>query len=209
MIGILGGTFDPVHFGHLGLAKDAETHLKLSQVRFVPLNQAVHKDQPGTSADLRLDMLEAAVDQPNWIIDQREITRGGASYAIDTLASLKQDFPDQTLCWIMGTDAYNGFLRWKQPENIMQYCHLVVLQRPGYQLPDDDPLRTFTHAHLCNSPDKLASQTAGKVYFMSINPKPISSSEIRQHVAKSQTIEGFCPEKVCKIIDSHRLYKDQ
>lgn len=209
MIGILGGTFDPVHNGHLGIARDAQSQLGLAEVRFIPLYQAVHKDQPATSASLRLQILNEALDgQEDWIADDREIRRGGDSYMVDTLASLHNEFPDQALCLILGTDAYNHFLSWKEPEKIASLCHLVVLKRPGYQPPDDKELNRFTTARIASSADRLRESSSGKVYFMSINPQEISSSKIRSLVAQNRPIDAYCPENVVKTIDSERLYSN-
>lgn len=207
MIGVLGGTFDPVHNGHLGIARDAQEALGLSQIRFIPLFQAVHKDQPSTSAELRLDMLNQALEgQSNWVSDDREITRSGPSYSVDTLRSLKKAFPNETICLIVGTDAFEHFLSWKEPKAISELCHIIVLQRPDYTLAHKTTLQQFATPRTANQASDLSQKSAGLIYFIALDPQNISSSDIREKVASKQNIDDLCPKSVIKLIEKHRLY---
>jgi nicotinate-nucleotide adenylyltransferase len=117
MIGILGGTFDPIHFGHLRTALDVRQGVGLDQVRYIPLHRAVHRDQPETPAELRMRMVQAAIaGEPSFVADDRELQRAGDSYSVDTLNSLREEFPDESLCLLLGMDAFNGFADWHRPD---------------------------------------------------------------------------------------------
>ena len=207
MIGILGGTFDPVHHGHLRIAQDAAEALALEQVRLIPLARAVHREQPLATAEQRLDMLRLAVaGHPLFTVDDREIRRGGASYMIDTLASLREDLPGRSLCLLLGSDAYNGFMSWRDPAGILQLANLAVLQRPGYRLPDDPALRAFTEAH--NTPaDTLGARDSGGIGFVTVTQLDISSSDIRRRVGGGRSPAWLLPQAVIDYIHTAGLYR--
>ena len=207
MIGILGGTFDPIHHGHLRIALDAAESLGLEEVRFIPLALAVHREQPLASAEQRLSMLQLAIaDHPIFTVDDREIRRGGDSYMVDTLASLHRDMPGKTLCLLLGSDAYNAFLDWCAPDKILQLANLAVLQRPGYHLPDDPELQSFTKTHRCN-PGVLANHSSGGIAFVTVTQLEISSSDIRQRIAQNRDPAWLLPPAVIDYINTHALYR--
>ena len=207
MIGILGGTFDPVHHGHLRIAQDAAEALALEQVRLIPLARAVHREQPLATAEQRLDMLRLAVaGHPLFTVDDREIRRGGASYMIDTLASLREDLPGRSLCLLLGSDAYNGFMTWRDPAGILQLANLAVLQRPGYRLPDDPSLRAFTEAHRTPA-DTLGAQDNGGIGFVTVTQLDISSSDIRRRVGGGRSPAWLLPQAVIDYIHTAGLYR--
>ncbi len=133
MIGVLGGTFDPIHFGHLRPALEMRQALGLAEVRFVPLNVAVHRCQPEASGAQRLAMVRAAVGgEPRFRVDARELQRTGRSYSYETLRSLRSEVGDrQPICLLTGSDAFRDFLSWHRPDDILELAHLVVMQRPG------------------------------------------------------------------------------
>ena len=133
MIGVLGGTFDPIHFGHLRPALDCLEALGLSELRFIPLKVAVHRPQPQAPAALRLAMLEAAIaDQPGFRVYTRELERPGGSFSYDTLRSLREELGDAVpICLLVGADAFRGFPDWHRPRAILDLAHLVVMRRPG------------------------------------------------------------------------------
>ena len=207
MIGILGGTFDPVHHGHLRIAQDAAEALALEQVRLIPLARAVHREQPLATAEQRLDMLRLAVaGHPLFTVDDREIRRGGASYMIDTLASLREDLPGRSLCLLLGSDAYNGFMTWRDPAGILQLANLAVLQRPGYRLPDDPALSAFTEAHSTPA-DALGARDDGGIGFVTVTQLDISSSDIRRRVGGGRSPAWLLPQAVIDYIHTAGLYR--
>ncbi len=156
MIGILGGTFDPIHFGHLRTALDVMQAVGLEQVRFIPLHRAVHRGQPETAVSLRLQMVQAAIaGQPGFVADDRELRRAGDSYTIDTLTSLRRDYPQSPLCLLLGMDAFNGFADWRQPEAILRLAHLIVMHRPGITEPTDAGAREILSVHRCDQTQAL------------------------------------------------------
>lgn len=150
MIGILGGTFDPVHYGHLRTALDVQEALGLNEIRLIPLRDPPHRSAPLAPASQRLALLRAAIkDNPGFAVDSRELERSGKSYSVDTLHSLKQEQPERVLCLLLGSDAFDGFPEWHEPERILQLAHLVVMQRPGEPEPRHYPERITHHPMIC------------------------------------------------------------
>jgi nicotinate-nucleotide adenylyltransferase len=151
MIGVLGGTFDPIHFGHLRPALDCLQALALEEVRLIPLNVAVHRPQPVASSALRLAMLEAAIaGQPGFVADPRELERPGGSYTYDTLISLRAELGDaEPLCLLIGADAFAGFLDWHRPADILDLAHLVVMRRPASRPFASGSCQAFCSGRLC------------------------------------------------------------
>ena len=208
MIGIFGGTFDPIHFGHLRVALDVMEQLQLEQMRFVPLNRAVHRQQPDTTGIQRLEMLQAAIaEQPGFMADDREILRDSPSYSLDTLQSLRRELGTQVpLCLVLGADAYAAFLQWHKPLEIMQLAHLVVMQRPGHMPPDDAELQAFTLQHQAKQKSQLEESAAGRIMFLPVTQLEISASDIRQRLRQGVSARYLLPEPVLKIIARDNLY---
>ena len=208
MLGIFGGTFDPIHNGHLRVAIDSYEQLGLDRVHLIPLSGAVHRDQPKASAEHRFSMIEKAVENtPFLVADDREIRRGGDSFMVDTLTSLHTDYPDQSLCLLLGTDAFNGFDRWRDPEQILQLANLVVLKRPGYSVPSDSALAELVKDHACDDLGSLQSSAAGKIFFLEVTQLDIASSEIREKVTQDQQANFLLPNSTLKYIQKHQLYR--
>ena len=208
MIGIFGGTFDPIHHGHLRIALDAVEAAGLERVHLIPLAQAVHRDQPQTPAAQRLAMVErAAAEHPKLIADAREIERGGDSYMVDTLQSLHDELPGQSLCLLLGSDAFNGFLRWKSPERILELANILVMQRPGYHLPDDPVLVGLVEQHRVDSADQLGDLAAGGICFHDVTQLDISSSDIRERISQGRDPACLLPAAVVDFIGQHGLYR--
>jgi nicotinate-nucleotide adenylyltransferase len=207
MIGILGGTFDPIHYGHLRTALDVQQALGLDEVRFIPLCGAVHRDQPETPAELRLRMVRTAIaGEPAFVADDRELQRAGDSYTIDTLVSLRQDFPSQPLCLLLGMDAFNGFAEWRQPEEILRLAHLVVMHRPGLLEPNDVRAREILSAHRCDQVSALREQNAGLIHPLGVTQLEISSTRIRSLIAADRNPRYLLPEPVLELIRETGLY---
>ena len=207
MIGILGGTFDPIHFGHLRPALDVFEGLGLRELRLVPLRLAVHREQPATPAEIRLEMVRAAVaGHPGLVADDRELLRDGPSYTLHTLQSLRAELGERPLCLLIGADAFNGFLQWYEPERICALAHLVVMQRPGAVLPADAGLRALVQARLASDPEALRAAPAGRVMLYPVTQLAISASDIRRRIAAGRSPAFLLPEPVREIILGRRLY---
>ena len=203
-IGVFGGTFDPVHNGHLRIALDAREALGLDHVRLIPLAHAVHRDQPETPAALRLQMLQAAVaGRSDLVCDDRELRRQGPSYTIDTLRSLHQDFPDRALCLLLGDDAFNGFTDWRDPHGILTIANLAVMQRPGRVLSRPPVLERLLATHLATELDQART---GQILFCPVTQLDIASSDIRGRLAAGRSIDFLLPPAVQALIARHRLY---
>ncbi len=196
MIGILGGTFDPVHYGHLRPALEVMQALALEQLRFIPNHIPPHREVPWLPVETRQALLEIALaDTPGFVLDTRELDRDGPSYTIDTLISLRAEYPGTTLCLIVGMDAFAGLAAWHRWQEILQYCHLVVTTRPGFDWPQNPVLAGLAACHAQHA-DELRTAVAGKILLQSTTLLEISSSAIRQQVREGQSIHYLLPEAV-------------
>jgi nicotinate-nucleotide adenylyltransferase len=208
MIGILGGTFDPIHFGHLRTALDVMQATGMAQMRFIPLHRAVHRAQPETDGSLRLQMVQAAIaGQPGFVADDRELRRQGDSYMVETLASLRDEFPEQPLCLLLGMDAFNGFADWRRPDEILRLAHLVVMHRPGAPSARDPRVQEMLESRRYDQSDALAQAPAGRILLQAVTQLDISATRIRALVAAGQSPRYLLPEAVLMLIESHGLYR--
>ena len=208
MIGVFGGTFDPVHNGHLRTALDVQEALGIRRIHFVPLKEAVHRDQPGTPAELRCALVQAAVaDQPGFIMDNRELHREGPSRSYHTLESFRREYPDEPLCFLMGGDAFNGYLQWHRPLEILELAHLVVMQRPDASRPGGELAALLDRSQTREAGDLHASP-AGRIFLQPVTQLDISASDIRQRIAVGRSARFLVPEQVLGIIQQLRLYED-
>ena len=204
-LGVFGGTFDPLHQGHLRIALDAREALGLNQVRLIPLAQAVHRDQPETPAELRLAMLQASLaGRQDLVADDRELRRTGPSYTIDTLRSLKRDYPEASLCLLLGADAFANFTRWRDPEGIIAAANIAVLERPGQALTFDRGLERLIAARRV---DQLEPRRSGQVLFCPVTQLDIASSDIRRRIAAGRSVDFLTPPAVVDFIARHGLYR--
>jgi len=202
MIGILGGTFDPIHHGHLRTALDVMQGLELEELRLIPLRDPPHREQPSSTPEQRLEMLQAAIaGVPRLRVDWRELDRAGKSYSLLTLQSLREELGDTPICLILGQDAFQGFPDWHKPEQILQLVHLVIMQRPG------QPLQNHYPERLTDNPDELKSSTAGKIYLQPVTQLDISSTRIRGMLQAGQSPRYLLPEAVLAIIERDGLYR--
>ncbi len=203
MIGIFGGTFDPVHTGHLRIAIDAMEALELEEVRLIPLARAVHRDQPETPAALRWQMLTAATrDRVGLVADRRELQRDGPSYTVDTLKDLQRSDPGRRLCLLLGTDAFNGFTTWHEPESILEIAHIAVLRRPDVRIAD-----TVAQLYESRRVARLDPLRGGQIVDCPVARLEISSTDIRHRVAAGRRIDFLVPDPVLRIISAHGLYR--
>jgi nicotinate-nucleotide adenylyltransferase len=206
MIGLFGGTFDPIHFGHLRSALEVQQVLHLDQIRFIPLHGAVHRDPPEVSSALRMRMVEAAIaDQPGFIADPRELTRAGPSYTVDTLREIRGEQPDEVLCLMMGLDAFNGFSTWHRPDEILRLAHLIVMQRPGESGLTPDA-RELLEARRCQGAEELESRHVGGVLLQTFTQLQISATQIRRILRQGHSPRYLLPDGVLQLIFEHNLY---
>ena len=196
LLGILGGTFDPVHFGHLRPALDVMQALDLEQVRFLPNSIPPHREQPWLDAATRQSLLELALlDMPGFELDCRELEREGKSYMVDTLASLHEDFPDHHLCLILGMDAFAGLHQWYQWQRILEQCHIVVTGRPGFEWPSAPELQALEDSR-SSDVNELKRVSTGRILLQSVTQLDISASEIRKQLQAGLDIRYLLPEAV-------------
>lgn len=202
MIGVLGGTFDPVHYGHLRTALEVQQALGLEQVRLIPLRDPPHRRAPRATPEQRLNMLRLAVGKdPLLQVDDRELKRGGKSYTLDTLRSLHSELGQTTLCLLLGSDAFRGFPDWHQPEKILQLAHLVVVHRPG------DRIAQFYPERWCRQPGELHAGNAGRLLAQPITQLDISASAIRAQLRSGASPRYLLPDPVLELIQRQRIYR--
>ena len=207
MIGVLGGTFDPVHYGHLRSALEIQQCLGLDEVRLVPSHVPPHRPQPSASPQQRVTMLNAAVSNyPVFKVDSREFDRDGPSYTLDTLKSFREDMAGTDICLLVGMDAFRGFTAWHRWREFPDYCHMVVMNRPGAALPEQGELADFIRLHRVMDAEKLKSQSSGLLLFQQVSQLEISASQIRKLLAAGQDAGFLLPERVLDIIKKEGLY---
>ena len=210
MIGIFGGTFDPVHYGHLRPLLEVKQILALDEVHLIPSYMPPHRDQPGASAEQRLAMLQLAVaDTPGFVIDQRELLRGGRSYTVDTLQSLRDEVGTSPMSLIVGMDAFIALDSWHQWQRLNQLAHIVVMQRPGALLPKSGAVAELVEQAQALDVEELRQQPAGKIFFQSVTQLDISASDIREQVAHGRDIRFLLPDSVRHYIKTEGLYKNR
>lgn len=208
MIGILGGTFDPIHYGHLRTALDVQQRLGLNEVRFIPCGEPAHRNKPIAEPLQRLAMVRAAISgQKKFIADDREIRRDGPSYMVDTLVSLKNDFESESLCLILGTDAFNGLEQWHQWDKIFDIANIIVMRRPSIngQTKINKNLFSKIKDRLVDA-DVLNKSQNGNVAFVSVTQLDISATEIRRQWQECRDIQFFLPDSVLTLIQQQNIY---
>jgi nicotinate-nucleotide adenylyltransferase len=208
MIGVFGGTFDPIHHGHLRPALDCLQALALDQVRFVPLRVAVHRPQPVAPATLRLAMVESAIaGQPGFVADARELGRAGGSFSSDTLESLRAELGgERPLCLMVGGDAFAGFLDWHRPLRILELAHLVVMGRPGAAPALPAGLRRLLGERGCDRRESLACAPGGRILLQSVTALDISSTRIRGLIGQGSSPRYLLPDPVLALIEQTGVY---
>ena len=207
-IGFLGGTFDPVHFGHLRPALEIGESLSLQKLFLMPNHIAPHKSSTQCTSLQRSKMVKLAIaSQPMMDIDTRELNRDKASYTIDTLKELKKIYPNTPICFIMGMDSLLNFNSWYKWQEILDYCHLVVSQRPQWHPNFNSTIEDVLRQCQTTNKQDLHKTSHGKIYFQDTSQLDISSSYIRQLIHKQQSIDFLVPENVSQYIKKHKLYQ--
>jgi len=200
MIGIYGGSFDPIHLGHLKTATTLKTELQLDHLFLLPCCEPVHKDGLKYPSNDRLKMLNLALEKFSTLeIDSREILRGGGSYMIDTLHELKQIYRDEPICLIIGMDSFLKIKTWKDWQEFSKLVHLVILQRQGFNNIDSS-LDSF---HNTKEVNELRLESNGLLYFSNCPKINISSSDIRDRIASNQNLDDLLPKSVINFLRLH------
>lgn len=207
-IGVLGGTFDPVHLGHLHAAAAVRAALGLTEVRLIPAATPPHRAPPRASDQDRATMVALAVrDFPGLVSDARELHRPGKSFTIDTLHELRRELPHCPIYLILGTDAFAGLTGWHRWRELTAFAHLVVIDRPGTDLPElPEALRSWLTQRRGDLPAKAP---AGQVFFLNVPPHPITASNVRARLERGETVTDLLPASVLAYIRAHQLYQRQ
>lgn len=205
MIGIFGGTFDPVHYGHLRSALEVKEIFALNEVRLIPAATPPHRERPVANALMRLTMLQLALEHQQVLLcDTRELDRNGASYMVDTLSSLRLDFPTKPLLLFIGSDAFNNLTSWHQWQSLFDFAHIVVMTRPLYQI---KALNSFLHSKHTQHKQDLAEFLAGKLFFQQVTQLDISATAIRKIIQEKRSPRFLLPDSVIEFINQNKLYE--
>ena len=206
-IGILGGTFDPVHVGHLALARSAMVALRLQQIRFIPTGHSWQKDSVTATPEQRVDMLRIAIDgESACCVDEIEIRRSGPSYTVDTLAELRADVgPQQPLVMLLGSDQLHNLATWHRYDELLRYAHIAVTVRGGRALDGFEPhVEALVTRH---GREALPQAPAGSIVFFRMPPVPVSSTALREALGRGERPAELLPTGVLDYIERHHLYR--
>ena len=208
-VGILGGTFDPVHHGHLRLALECRQRLDLAEVRIIPVHTPPHRVVPVAAPGQRLRMVElAAGGSPDLAADDLEIRRGGPSYTVDTLRALRAALGERPVCLILGIDAFRLLHQWRQWTALLELVHLIVAQRPGADEEVREPaLRDMLDTRGITDPARLGAAMAGSVLRLEIPRLDISASQVRRLLAAGHSARYLLPDAVLGYIEEQGLYR--
>jgi len=207
-IGIFGGTFDPIHYGHLRTAFEMLQALRFSVVRFVPSGDPPHRGRTYAPAALRMEMVLAAIaNEARFVADDCELLRAGPSYSVDTLAAMRRQYPAESLSLIVGMDAFLGLTGWHRWNDILGYAHIVVAHRPGWRAPDIGPLGELISQHGTHRIDDLHEYPSGRIYIHAVTQLEISSTEIRDLVVAGRDPRFLMPDVVRDIIVNSSCYQ--
>lgn len=207
-IGVFGGTFDPVHIGHLRLALELKQQLGLDEMRLVPCHKPPHRNAPQVSSAQRAEMLRIALqDCPELLLDERELQRDKPSYTYDTLTELRAELgSDVSLVLCMGEDAFAGLSSWYCWQELIHLAHIVVIARPGWHLADSGEVHDLLLKHK-RDVKSLDYEPAGAIVLQSPRLLPISATEIREQIHAGICAQFLLPEGVWKYITANGLYR--
>lgn len=213
-VGIFGGTFDPIHHGHLRLAQEALEQCRLGAVRFIPSGTPPHRAAPLAAAEHRLQMARLAIHgQPGFVLDEREAHRTDKCYSVDTFSALRAEFGlQQPLCLLLGSDAFLQLHTWHQWERLFELTHIVVMQRPGRPVGNamaqaDASLRQQYQTRLAPTPQLLHESASGLIVVLDMPQLDISATDIRSRAAQNKNLRYLLPDAVAHYIKINQLYK--
>lgn len=207
-LGIFGGTFDPIHIGHLRMALEIKQQLRLDEMRLLPCYLPPHRPSPGATAGERVAMLQLALqDCAELVIDERELQRTNPSYTYDTLCELRAELGEETsICLCMGMDSFATLDSWHNWDKLLPLAHIVVVARPGWFLPESGAVADLLAAQH-NSAAVIAQQAAGGIVLMEQRLLPISATDIRAQVKAGNSPQFLVPDRVWDYIRRHQLYR--
>ena len=208
-IGIFGGTFDPIHYGHLRLAEELGEALNLPEVRIIPAGQPPHRGTPRTPSSHRLEMTRLAiVSNPRFKLDDREVRQAQASYTFDTLTDLRAELGAEKPIWLfMGGDAFLGLTTWKKWRSLFDLAHIAVAHRPGYQLEQADALNDELRQELKQRQvSQIPDTAAGCILLNPMTPLDISATAIRSTLQSGRSARYLLPDNVLDYIQKNQLY---
>lgn len=207
MICLYGGTFDPVHYGHLRTAIEVQQTAGFDRIHFLPCRLPPHRDHPLASAEQRLAMLELAIAGESALaIDDRELRRDGPSYMVDTLRSIRSESADEAVVLVLGMDAFAGLESWREWREILQLAHLLVMQRPGSSWPQTGVLADELTTGISDHYPALFKQPAGLICSVQVTQLAISSTQIRALLAAGNSPRYLLPDAVLDYIQQHDWY---
>ncbi len=197
-IAVIGGAFDPVHFGHLAAAQTVYENFDVEKVVLMPLGDAPHKEASAAPAEERYKMvLEAVKDNPAFAVSDMEVRRKGKTYTVDTVQEIKDINPDIDIYFVMGADELEAIDTWRMPEKLFELCRVIAVTRPGYN-----------NDGLVKKIDEVREKYGGEVYFLEIPSLDISSSGLRQKIKDGRSVKYLMPKEALKYIVEHDLYKE-
>lgn len=206
-IGILGGTFDPIHMGHLRMAVELYEACDLVKVHIIPCYQPVHRKVPQASPLERFEMVKCAItNEPILFADDREIKRKGPSYMIDTVEEMNAEMPKTPLCLLMGLDAFLGFSSWHRYTEILQKAHIIIGHRPQYHLPRTGIIAELVSAHMQQDISYIHENIAGGILLRPITQLEISATDIRKQIAMGKNSRYLMPNRVYDYIRQKGIY---
>ncbi len=200
-LGMFGGTFDPIHNGHLRTAFEFAERLDLERVLFIPAADPPHRPPPRVTARQRLEFVRAAIDdEPRFALDDRELRRGGRSYTVLTLGELRAEHGDRPLVLCLGMDAFLGLPGWHRWEELATLAHIAVAHRPGFQPPVEGPLAKLVAERRSEDPADLAASPAGRLFFFAGTQLELSATELRDVLESGRDPRYLMPEAVRRMI---------
>lgn len=208
-VGVFGGTFNPVHYGHLRSALELVEHLGLDHLRLMPCAVPPHREAPDCSAADRAAMVELAVSsEPRLRCDTRELNRDGVSFTIDSLLEIREELGEgHSLSLVMGCDAVLKIATWHRWEELLDVAHIVVIARPGWHFPERGEVANWLEMHRASAKDVLVNAVAGSILVEELRPLAISSTEVRELLAAGQSARYLLPEPVLDYIQDKQLYR--
>lgn len=209
--GVFGGTFDPVHIGHLRTALELRDHLSLERMLLLPCGDPPHRDTPMTPAAHRLAMVERAIaGEPGLAAYAREIERAGPSYMVDTLADLRRELGAHApLCLCIGMDSLTTLDTWHRWGELLDHAHVVVVARPGWDEPRQGVVADWLAGHRTDDPAALLAAPCGRVHVAEMTPLPISATHLRDLLRQGRSARYLTPDAVLDYIRHHHLYRPE
>lgn len=206
-IGVFGGTFDPIHAGHLAIAENLSTHIPLPNIQFIPCLQPPHREPPQANAEQRLDMVQLAIaGHSGWSANDIDLQRPGPSYMVDTLTLLRHQQPQTPWCLILGMDAFAELNHWREWERILKLAHLIVVNRPDFELPNEAWNQNLLAKSQVQSADYFFQHLSGGILLHEMPPSPISATAIRSELQLHHHTPVWLPPAVYEYIEQHGLY---